>query len=120
MTTASDLPPHELRGPLGQVADAGGGVVPALTPAPVPNAVAGGSPGLSAAAAKPPPSVPTLPSDDPASMALLIARMAGEMFGGQSVVPVPSPQQVISGAGVSAPAAPGITPTLAPGPLPMS
>ncbi|MCW5807573.1 MAG: SufS family cysteine desulfurase [Deltaproteobacteria bacterium] len=120
MTTASDLPPHELRGPLGQVGDAGGGVVPALTPAPVPNAVAGGSPGLAAAATKPPPSVPTLPSDDPSSVALLISRMANEMFGGASVVPVPSPQQVLSGAGVAPPASPGIAPTLAPGPLPAS
>ncbi|MDB4957754.1 MAG: putative cysteine desulfurase [Myxococcales bacterium] len=108
--TTSDLPPHELRGPLGQVGDAGG-ISPLVRP--LPNA-AQGSPGL-ATAALAPPIGPTLPSDDPNSMGLLIAKLAGEMFGGASVIPVPMvPANLITQAGLAAPGSPGIAPSLAP------
>ncbi|MBL0216815.1 MAG: SufS family cysteine desulfurase [Myxococcales bacterium] len=45
-------------------------------------------------------------------MALLVSRIAGEVFGGASILPVPSPAQLISGVGVTPPASPGISPTL--------
>jgi cysteine desulfurase/selenocysteine lyase len=110
-------PPHELHGPLGQVIDAGGGFVPLLAPAPVPNAVANASPGLSASAVSPGIG-PTLPSDDPGTMAILLGRMANEMFAGSSIAPL-APSNVAAAAG-GAPASPGISPMLAPGPLPVS
>src|SRR5262245_61279098 len=114
MTTSDPseaLLPHEVRSLVGQVGDPGGGLGPAPTPAP--NAIAGASPGLATAAAKPPPSVPTLPSDDPGALAIMLSRMAGEMLG-MSVAPTPSPASAITGAGVAAPASPGISPQLVP------
>ena len=64
-----------------------------------------------------PPVGPTLPDPtDPNSMALLMTRMANEMFGANaaSIVPVPSPQQMITGHGMQSNPSPGISPTLSP------
>jgi cysteine desulfurase/selenocysteine lyase len=115
--TTSDQPPHELRGALGNVIDPGGGLVPALVPAPLPNALANASPGLAAGAASPGIG-PTVPSDDPQSMALLLGRLAQEMFTGLSIAPIPlSPNQLaVAGATASPPGSPGLTPTLLPAP----
>ena len=106
-------PPHEVRGPLGTIGDAGGGHRP-LTP-PGPALATSSSPGLSAAGAVPSPVAAFLPAEDPNTFALLIAKLAGEMFGGASVVPVPLPAQVMTGAGLSSPLSPGIAPQLVPG-----
>jgi cysteine desulfurase/selenocysteine lyase len=80
MTSASD-PTHELVLPLAHTS--GAAIDPVLQPAPITS-----SPGLATAAAAPP-GAPAVPPDDPASIALLIAKVAGEMFGGASVVPIP-------------------------------
>ena len=119
------VPPHELRGAAGQVIDPGGGFVPGLAPSPLPYA-AQGTPGLATAAAAPPPGAPTPASEDPASMVLALAQLAGEMFGGSSglsgggasVIPVPSPASVTSGSGMSMMASPGISPMLVGAPPP--
>lgn len=119
MTTddrTGSLPPLEFRIPLGTVGDPGGAAPSVLTPPPAPNAIAGASPGLSTGAAAPPVG-PTLPDpSDPNSLTLLIARMANEMFGANaaSSVPVPSPQSVITGHGMTTNPSPGISPTLSP------
>ncbi len=110
-------PPHELQGPLGQVIDPGGGVVPLLAPTPLPNALANASPGVATSVASPGIG-PTLPSDDPGSMATLLGRMANDLFGGSSVAPVPLAPTSIATAAGGAPASPGISPVLAPGPMP--
>ncbi len=110
------LPPHEFRVPLGQVVDTGGAAPSTLTEPPAPNALIGASPGASMGASAPPVG-PTLPDPtDPNSMTLLIARMANEMFGANaaSVVPVPSPQSMITGHGTTTNPSPGISPTLSP------
>jgi cysteine desulfurase/selenocysteine lyase len=108
--------PHEVRSLVGQVGDPGGGLVPPLEPPPAPFAVAHASPGASPVVAAPI-AQPTVPSPDPATFALAVARLAGEMFGGASVVPAPAPAQALTTASV--PASPGIAPMLAPGePLP--
>ncbi|MCX5746594.1 MAG: family 2A encapsulin nanocompartment cargo protein cysteine desulfurase [Proteobacteria bacterium] len=84
MTSPTEtLPPPELRGLAGQLGDAGG-----MTPRDPSPSIAHGSPGLATGAATIP-HAPTLPSDDPASMAVMIAQMANEMFLGSSIVPVP-------------------------------
>ena len=118
--TTSD-PPHELHGPLGQVVDLGGGFVPLLARTPVPNALANASPGLATNAAVPIAS-PTLPPDDPQSIALAIARIAGELLGGSatgsSVAPVPAPQNAALVSAGGAPVAPGYSPALAPAGVP--
>jgi cysteine desulfurase/selenocysteine lyase len=105
-------PPHEVRGPLGTIGDAGGGHRPLTQPGPV--LATSSSPGLSAAGAVPPVGA-LLPAEDPNTLALLIAKLAGEMFGGASVVPVPLPAQLMTGAGLSNPISPGIAPQLVPG-----
>ncbi|MGE0548175.1 MAG: family 2A encapsulin nanocompartment cargo protein cysteine desulfurase [Kofleriaceae bacterium] len=106
------MPPHELRGPLGQLGDAGGGIVPALMPAPVPYAMQS-TPGL-ATGATAPPNAPTLPSDDQGSLALLISKLAGEAFGGSSLHPFPAPGNAtaLTSTG-SAPAPSGLSPMAA-------
>src|SRR4051812_44261996 len=106
--------PLEFRIPLGAVVDPGGAAPSVLTPPPAPNAVVGASPGLATGAAAPPVG-PTLPDpSDPAGMQILFAKLAGELLG-SSAVPAPSPQQVMTGTGITA-ASPGISPTLVPGP----
>ncbi len=118
MTTDSGSgfgPPLEFRIPLGTVVDPGGAALSVLTPPPAPNAIVGGSPGLSHGAAAPP-VAPSLPDpSDPQAMALLFAKIAGELFGGSSVVPTPSPSQLITGGGLAPLGSPGISPTLVPG-----
>ena len=125
--STSDQPPHEARGALGQLIDPGGGIVPVLAPAPVPNAVAHARPGVTTGVIAPI-AGPTVPSDDPGTLALLIARMAGELFGGASVVPppgtsqphnpapAPSPLPQHLGLAGGAPASPGIATLPAPVP----
>ncbi len=119
MTTDSGSgfgPPLEFRIPLGTVMDPGGAAPSVLTPPPAPNAIVGGSPGLSHGATALPVG-PTVPDPtDPQAMALLFAKVAGELFGGSSVVPTPSPSQLITGGGLAPPGSPGISPTLVPGP----
>ena len=110
------LPPHEFRVPLGQVVDTGGAAPSTLTKPPAPNALIGASPGASLGAAAPP-VVPTLPDPtDPSAMTLLISRMANELFGATaaSIVPAASPQQMITGHGMTSNPSPGISPTLSP------
>ena len=105
------VPPHELRGPLSTVTDRPSGGVP---DAPGPNLATTSSPGL-ATAALASPLGPTLPSDDPSSFTLVLARMAGELFGGASVIPVPMvPANMLTTTGLSAPGSPGIAPQLVP------
>ena len=114
---AAGAPPLEFRIPLGTVGDPGGAAPSVLTPPPAPNAIVGGSPGTSIGATAPPVG-PTLPdASDPNAMALLMTRMANEMFGANaaSIVPVPSPQQMITGHGMQSNPSPGISPTLSPG-----
>ena len=117
------LPPHEFRIPLGQVVDPAGaasGNVGALSSPPAPSALSGSSPGLSTGAAVPP-IAPSLPDPtDPQSMTLLFARLANEMFGGSSAVPMslnpaPLPQHAQTLTSATTPS-PGISPTLVPGP----
>ena len=119
MTTDSGSgfgPPLEFRIPLGTVGDPGGAAPSVLTPPPGPNAIVGGSPGLATGATAPPVG-PTLPDPtDPQAMALLFAKVAAELFGGSSVVPTPSPSQLITGGGLAPPGSPGISPSLVPGP----
>ncbi len=104
--TTSD-PPHELRGPLGQVTDQGRAVSPA------PHA-ASGSPGLATSAAKPI-AMPTVPSDDPGSIILAVmqAQTAGDLFGAGSIVPMVQPTHVTALSAPS-PGSPGIAPALVP------
>src|SRR5262249_12307876 len=99
--------PVEARGPVNQVS-AGTNTSP-LGTSPGPGMLAGASPGISPAAIAPIAAPPVPDPSDPAAMALLIARMANELFGAPaaSAAPVPSPQQAMSGAGASAPASPG-------------
>jgi cysteine desulfurase / selenocysteine lyase len=106
-------PPQELRGPLSQ-ATGGGSLGPLRAAEPV-SAVSGG-PGLALGAAAPP-GGPTLPEADPVAMATVLARMAGELFTGSSVSPVPlAPAGLATGgAGGATPVSPGIAPVLAPG-----
>src|SRR5436190_6644259 len=81
--------PVEVRGLMNQVS-AGTNTSP-LGTSPGPGALAGSSPGITPAAITPI-AGPTLPDpSDPAAMALLLARMANEIFGGPTgtVVPVP-------------------------------
>jgi len=121
-----DLPPHEARGPIGQLGDAGGGIVPALTPTPLPGALATSSPGVGAGVLAPAAGPTTPQVEDPGSMALMIAKLAGQMFGssfpsafgGASVPPVPmAPQPAATAATTTQPpAGQGITPTLSPAP----
>ncbi|TMQ07338.1 MAG: SufS family cysteine desulfurase [Deltaproteobacteria bacterium] len=122
--TADDrsfAPPHELVGPLGQVIDVGGGVVPLLTPAPAPGALATASPGVStaaplasAAAAAPGPLSAMVPGDP--SVLTAMARMANELFGAApatSVAPVPVSQATaLTPSNVQLPVSPGISPML--------
>jgi cysteine desulfurase/selenocysteine lyase len=107
--------PHEVRGGVGQLGDPGGGLVPPLEPPPVPNAIANASPGASVSALTTPLAQPTVPSPDPATLALAIARLAGEAFGGASIAPVSSPAQVGTSSSAAVPVSPGISPVLAPG-----
>ncbi|MEO8703499.1 MAG: hypothetical protein ABI867_25855, partial [Kofleriaceae bacterium] len=103
------LPPHELRGLLASVSDR-----QTVPTAPGPS-VASSSPGLATAALAPPPTAPSIPADDPNGMALVIAQLAGELFRGSSIVPVPlQPQPFASAAGLSNPLSPGISPQLVP------
>ncbi len=88
--------------------DVGG--VPRL---PGPNLATTSSPGLATAAAAPPPSVP-VPADDPNGFALVLQRMAGELFNGSSVIPAPTPGDVMGGQGAAMPGSPGISPQLVP------
>ena len=103
------LPPHELRGLLGTLIDhpQDRGSVP---PGP------SGSPGLATAAIVPPPTAPAIPFDDPNGMALVISQIAGELFGGASVVAM-QPASLATAAS-SSPASPGLSPQLAPAPMP--
>jgi len=103
------LPPHELRGLLASLSD--DGTVPT---APGPS-IAASSPGLATAALAPPPTAPAIPFDDPGGMSVVIAQLAGELFRGSSVVPMPmQPQAFASAAGLSNPLSPGISPQLVP------
>ena len=103
------LPPHELRGIAGNLVDRDDGRLPG------PSTATTSSPGLSPAAASPAAfGAPTLPPDDPQSIALAIARIAGESFGGTSVVPLPAPERVLTELGLQGGFGPGISPQLAP------
>ncbi len=82
--STSDLP-GELRGPLGQVSPSG--PVPIVGIGPTPS-LAAGSPGIGASGASVP--GPTLPDADPAALAVLMQRMANELFGGVPGVAVPA------------------------------
>ena len=98
--------PLEFQIPLGQVTD--GNPPSTVTPLPAPNALVGGSPGLATGAAAPPVG-PTLPDgSDPQAMTLLISKLANELLGGSSVVPIPGSSQVLA----------GVSPTLMPGSAP--
>src|SRR5688572_29937678 len=123
--STSDQPPLELRGPMGQVGDAGGGIVPLLAPAPVPNAMQG-SPGVASSTVAPPitpPVAPTLASSEPSSFSLMLQQLAGQMFGepfgGTSLHPMPAPgnASALSSPGSLSPPT-GIAPTLVPTPPP--
>src|SRR5262245_61141378 len=105
-----DFPPHELRGGLGNVMDPGGGGN-TLKPSPLPNVIAGGGPGFSTASLNAPgPAVTGI--DDPQAFALLVAKLAGELFGGSSLAPTPSVSSGWTSAGASPPASPGFSPML--------
>ncbi len=113
MSTSELGPPPEVSGGIGQLGDPGGGVTPALTPTPAPNAMANASPGLTTGAAQPS-GGPTLPSGDPASLAVILAQMANQLFVGPSVSPVPTAPNTAatSLAGSTVPTSPGFSPAL--------
>src|SRR5687767_13746554 len=69
------LPPHELRGLGGNLVDRDD-----MRP-PGPRIATTSSPRLATAAAEPSGIAPTLPPDDPGSIAIAIARMLGEPLG---------------------------------------
>ena len=96
------LPPHELRALFNTVVDRGeaGGVPP--TPGP---SMVLSTPGLAGASLAPPPTAPAFAADDPQSLGIMIARMANEMFNA-SLVPMPTPESLTTGAGMSAPGSP--------------
>ncbi len=102
------LPPHELRALMGNLVDRDDARPPG------PSIATTSSPGLASAAASPAGVAPTLPPDDPGSIAIAIARIAGETFGPMSVIPLPAPERVASEAGMTSPVSPGISPQLAP------
>jgi cysteine desulfurase/selenocysteine lyase len=79
--------PHEVRSLVGQVGDPGGGGSGALARPPAPNAIANATPGASISTALPPVG-PTVPSPEPQALALVMQRMANELFG-TAVVPAP-------------------------------
>ncbi|MDB4960170.1 MAG: putative cysteine desulfurase [Myxococcales bacterium] len=111
--------PLEFRIPLGSVVDTS--TPPnAVSRNPGPNAITGGSPGLSTGAPRPI-AGPTLPDpSDPQAMSLLFAQVAGDLFGGGSTVPTPSVSSLAgSPHGLGLPGSPGFSPTLIPGPAPM-
>jgi len=111
-------PPHELVGPLGQVIDPGGGVVPGLAPSPAPGALGTASPGLAAAAVTP--DSPMSGPDDPRMLAFAIERIAGELLGGlagTSLAPMPlAPASALTASNVQLPGSPGIGPSFVPSP----
>src|SRR6188474_3757291 len=113
----SFAPPHELAGQIGQLGDAGGGIVPGLAPVPLPGALATPSPGLATAAVAPSP-LPHLGPDDPGALTLAIARLANELFAGAaptSAAPLPtSPATAFTPSNVQLPGSPGISPSVAP------
>ncbi len=100
------LPPHELRALFAQLGDRGeiGGVPhnpgPSLVQA---------TPGLAGAALAPP--GVAFAADDPNTIGMMLARMANEMGG--SAVPMPTPESLTTGRGMSSPASPGTAPQLA-------
>src|SRR5687767_15963925 len=96
MSTDDKLPPHELRGVLGSIADRNDATGVPRAPGP---SIAQSSPGLATAALAPPPTSPTLPDADPNALALVMQRMANELFLGSSIVPVPSPQNALTAPG---------------------
>ncbi len=98
----SDQPPHELRGPLGQVIDAGGGIVPALAPMPVPYALSSASPGLATSAGVP----PGAPFEDPAGLSLALQQLASQAFPGAGVPTSLSPMSGSVPNALQAPALP--------------
>ena len=103
MSSSSDersgyLPPHELRALFGQVGDRGeiGGVPHDPGPS-----VAQSTPGLAGAAASPAAAgAPAFSADDPNTIGIMLARMADEM--GIAMVPVPTPESLTTGRGMSA------------------
>src|ERR1043165_312003 len=110
-------PPHEIAGQLGQIVDPGGGFVPGLAPSPLPGALGTASPGLATAAISPAP-LPNLGPDDPATLALAIARLAAETFGIQPPTPLSpaplAPASALTPSNLQLPASPGISPMLVP------
>jgi cysteine desulfurase/selenocysteine lyase len=99
------LPPHELRAMFAQVVDRGeaGGVPP--TPGP---SIALSTPGL-AGAALAPTGTPTFAADDPNTIGIMLSRMANELLGA-SVIPMPTPESLTTGRGMSSPVSPGNVP----------
>ncbi len=100
------LPPHELRALAAQLGDRGeiGGVP--HNPGP---SIVQSTPGLAGAAFAPP--GVAFAGDDPNTMSMMLARMANEM--GVSAVPLPTPESLTTGRGMSSPASPGTAPQLA-------
>jgi cysteine desulfurase/selenocysteine lyase len=76
------LPPHELRA-------LGGSLVDRENPS-LPSSAAS-TPGLALAAASPAGVAPTLPADDPGTLAIALARIASEPLGGAGVAPQLAP-----------------------------
>jgi cysteine desulfurase/selenocysteine lyase len=119
--TADDrsfAPPHEVAGQIGQLGDAGGGVVPGLPRAPLPGALATVTPGITPSGMAPP--APMSGPDDPRMIALAIAQIAGQLFQGapgaaQSPVPT-APAGVLTPSHVQLMGSPGVGPSFVPGP----
>jgi len=100
------LPPHELRALFAQLGDRGeAGGVP-HNPGP---SIAQSTPGIGGASLAPT-GIPAFAADDPNTIGIMLARMANEM--GVSAVPVPTPESLTTGRGMSAPASPGAVPQL--------
>ncbi len=95
------LPPHELRAIGGSLVDRDDPRLPSS---------AASTPGLAGAAAAPVGA--TVPSDDPGALAIALARVIGEGFGGASVIPMPAPERVATEVGLGG--SPGISPQITP------
>jgi cysteine desulfurase/selenocysteine lyase len=108
------LPPHELRAIAGNLVDRDD------NRAPGPSLATASTPGLATAAAAPSAAgAPAFSADDPGTLAIALARLVGEQPA--SIVPVPAPEQMITGLGTASPLSPGISPQLeaaAPSPTP--
>jgi cysteine desulfurase/selenocysteine lyase len=106
---SGDLPPHELRALAGQLGDRGeAGGVP-HNPGP---SIVQATPGLAGAALAPP--GVAFAADDPNTLGMMLARMANELGVSAAWSPVPTPESLTTGRGLSAPASPGTSPAVPP------